>query len=451
MNVAIALVGGAVCTLGVGCGGGHRLSVVLITLDTTRADHCSAYGYPVDTTPTLGRLAEQGVRFDAAYAPMSTTGPSHATMFTGLYPRSHGFVKNGLVLDESLATLAERMQQSGASTAAFISAFPVASRFGFGRGFEVFDEAFLDRPGRARNWEGVSMAAEFERDAAATASNAVDWLRGRDPNGPPIFMWVHFFDAHFPYLPKGGNPIVRIDDGDPRRPELEETIVRYDAQVWEADEGLGQVVEALDRLGWSDRTAVIVVGDHGEGLMSHGHLLHGLHLYEEAVRVPFVIRLPGERNPGRVVREPVEVIDLAPTVMDLVAVESGWPHQGRSLAPALEGGTALDPERSVFLQRRFYQSGSVGGFEVAGSKTGVRRGRWKFIVAPDEGTRELFDLEYDPHETRNLATDHPEVSEELAGLLEEWSSGPIQALVSPEQLGVDASDAAALRALGYVD
>lgn len=426
-------------------------NILLVTIDTLRADRCSAYGYPRPTTPHLDRLAQEGVLFEAAYAPMATTGPSHASMFTGLPPRSHGLLKNGHLLRPELTTLAESLLARGYQTAAFVSSYVVNHGFGFNQGFSTYDDDFADgRPsGRTVRWEGRQVPEEFDRLADQTRARAVSWLADRGHlapgrEAPPFFLWVHLFDPHYPYDPPPEHRLFAPAQADAS--ELEATKAAYDGEVHFADAELGRLVDALRAAGRLDDTLLIVVGDHGEGLMDHGHMYHGIHLYEEAVRVPLVIRWPQRLRPHRV-GEPIAIVDLAPSLLALArqAKASGIAGDA-SLVPLLRGA-AGDPGKPVFLERREYEASVVHGFAVQGVKRALRRGRVKYIEAPDEGTSELYDLAADPSERHNLKPQQPQLAAELAALLRDWVERT-PAAPPPQLLSEEAAER--LRSLGYV-
>ncbi|MEW6273018.1 MAG: sulfatase, partial [Thermodesulfobacteriota bacterium] len=434
-----------------------RPSVLLVTLDTTRADHTSAYGYDRPTTPRLEQVVRDGVRFEVAYAPMATTLPSHATMFTGLLPRSHGTLKNGLAVDTSLPLLAEVLQKEGYRTAAFLGSFAVASRFGLARGFEVYDDDF--RNGECKweieRWEGHKLEAEFCRRGDLTRARAEKWLAANGylareaGSKPPFFLWIHFFDPHNPYDPPPEHARLFPPRGDAPT-ELDRDIAAYDAEIHFADQEVGKLLDALAAAGRLDDTLVIVAGDHGEGLMDHGWMLHGLQIYEESVRIPFVLRWPARLPRGRSVAGPVELTDLAPTILEVVGASmpaSDRRAEGKSLIAAATGKEAPDPRRRVLLQRRFYAVDSERGVPVKGDKHAVRVGRWKYIAAPEENTFELYDLLGDPREQRNLATEKPAERERLAAALAAWLAAPV---VAAPPRGVSEEDAKRLEALGYV-
>jgi arylsulfatase A-like enzyme len=408
-----------------------RPNVLFISIDTIRADHCSAYGYAYDTTPRLARLAAEGARALEAYAPMATTGPSHATMLTSLYPLTHGVVKNGYVLAAEHVTLAERLKAKGYETTAILSSVPLAAKFGLNQGFDRYDDDFGPR----------------RRRADVTTALATGWLRSRSRDRP-FLLWVHFFDPHSPYdPPREFRGLVRPALTPVPKPGRDQEVWKYDGEIRFADDGMGKLLDALDELGLRDGTLVVVVGDHGEGLGDHGHMKHGLLIYEEAVRVPLVFRYPGKLRGAAQLTGPIPLVDLTPTILDLtLGAEAREGLQGESQLPALLGLARSRSDRRVFLQRRFYDPESHGGLKIAGEKFAVRVGSWKYLVAEEEKTRELYDLAADPGELTNVADQHPEKVRDLDAALADWrksQKGAKRQVLSPE-------DAERLKALGYV-
>jgi choline-sulfatase len=424
-----------------------RLNVLFVSIDTIRADHCSVYGYPFETTPRLARLATEGARVVDAYAPMATTGPSHTTMMTSLYPLTHGVVKNGYVLTPEHVTLAERLKARGYSTAAIVSSFPVSRKFGLMQGFDHYDDDFGPRrPGDPQQWNDEKVLSAFDRPASATSGLAAEWIRAR-PKDRPFFLWVHFFDPHGPYEPpREFRDLVRPAGTPWPRAGLEREIWKYDGEIRFADDGVGKVLDALDAAGLRDSTLVVVVGDHGEGLGDHGRMEHGVMIYEEAVRVPLLFRLPSRIKAGLLIGGPVPLLDLEPTVLDFaLGGEKREGLQGESQLPVLASGAKADPDRRIFLQRRLYESREED-LHIAGEKFAVRIGRWKYFLAEQEKTRELYDLSQDPKELDNIVEKHPEKARALDAALAEWrraQKGAKRQQMSPE-------DVERLRALGYV-
>jgi arylsulfatase A-like enzyme len=424
--------------------GTPRPNLLLVTIDTLRADHCSVYGYGLPTTPRLERLAREGVRFDAAYAPMPSTGPSHASLFSSLHPLRHGVVANGYVLGPEHAVLAETLRGTGYRTAAVIGAYPLKSRFGYGRGFESYDEAFAreDASVLSTRWEGHPLDEPYDRRATAVTRRALEWL-GRRQGPEPFLLWLHYFDPHSPYDPP--EPFrSRFAPGEASASELARTVAGYDGEIAFADEHLGRVVDALDAAGLGETTLVVVTGDHGEGLNSHGIREHGEEIYEEAVRVPLILRWKGRLPAGRTIGVPVETLDIAPTAVELLRAGSlSRRMRARSLTRLLAEAPS-EGTRSVLLQSEHRANPRVDTF-------GIRQGRWKYIERRDEQRileAQVFDLLADPGERTNLMARQPAEAGRLAGELRAWRKTGGRAPVAPPSLSPE--DREALRALGYV-
>jgi arylsulfatase A-like enzyme len=415
-------------------------NLVLISLDTTRRDHGSAYGYARKTTPTLERLAAEGVRFAHAYAPAPTTGPSHATLFTALYPITHRVVKNGRVLAPAHVTLAERLHERGWTTAGVVSSYVLDARFGFGQGFETWDDDF-ELASATTMLPSGNGAEVFDRKADATTRRALRWLEEERDASRPFFLFVHYMDPHEPWvappeiLRRFRTPDLPLDG-------VSGLIARYDAEIAFTDQQLGELFEALERLGLARDTIVAVTADHGEGLMDHGELNHGTQLYEEQLRVPLLLRFPRRLPAGRVIDGPVSLLDLAPTLLALMAVEpaAGDPMQGRNLVPVLEGREPLDPALPLFLFR-------PDNTEIPGEQYAIRQGDWKLIRGPGE-MRELFDLGADPREREDRSAAEAERVRELERQLDRWLRAHQRADAAPDL--VSPEDLERLRALGYV-
>lgn len=428
----------------------RAVNVLLVTIDTLRDDHCSVSGYARETTPTLDALARQGTRMELAYAPTATTGPSHASLFTSLYPIAHGVVKNGLPLAAGHRTLAEVLSAAGYRTAAVVSSFVLDAKFGYAQGFDVYEDDFDPASAtisRSR-FQGVPVDSAFDQPANRTTESALRLLSRLGESAQPFFLFVHYFDPHAPYVPP--EPFASRYATEPTSDAgLAATINAYDGEIAFADHEFGRLLELLKTSGLDRDTLVVVTADHGEGLMQHGHMNHGVQIYEEAVRVPLLFRLPGRIEAERSLAEPVELVDVMPTVLELAGVEPPEGQQGRSLAAALEDGTSLDPGRAVFLQRRHYEPGQVGNIPVAGEKFGVRVGAWKYIEGEDEGTRELFNLEEDPGESVNRYDTSRTVAYELRARIAAWKA--ICARDTGERPDLSPEDLERLRALGYVE
>jgi arylsulfatase A-like enzyme len=435
--------------LAASCHPRRAINVVLITIDTLRDDHCSVSGYDRETTPHLDRLARQGARMAMAYSPTATTGPTHASIFTSLYPVAHGVVKNGMDLSTDFVTLAETLRDRGYNTAAIVSSFVLDAKFGYDQGFDVFEDDF--DPGATslprKRFEGHYVDGGFDQPADATTRKALQVLERLAEDDEPFFLFVHYFDPHAPYTPP--QPwAARFSSAESGGDALAEMIDAYDGEIAFADNGMGQLLDMLREDGLEQDTLVVVTADHGEGLMQHGHMHHGVQIYEESVRVPLVFRLPDRIAAGRVFHEPVELTDLFPTILDMAGAETDGGLHGRSLAATLEADAPLDPDRPVHLHRRHYLPRVMAGIPVAGEKFGVRVGPWKYVEGEDEGSKELFNLESDPGERHNVRDAHPEIAEALSTRIAAWKTayGRESALeaLSPEDLE-------RLKALGYVE
>jgi arylsulfatase A-like enzyme/Flp pilus assembly protein TadD len=347
-------------------------NVLLITLDTTRADRIGAYGYKAAATPNLDRLAATGVRFEQALSPAPLTLPAHSSLMTGRQPYAHGVRNNGyFTLSSEVPTLAEAFVAAGYQTAAFVSAFVLDRQFGLAQGFAHYDDA-LD-PGTGAGW-----SLESERRGDRTVDAATRWMSQQD-RARPFFVWVHLFDPHDPYAPPS-----------PFREQFADRL--YDGEVAFTDALVGTL---LEKAGYGVApTMVVVAGDHGESLGEHGESTHGLFVYESALRVPLIVAGAGIET-AAVIGEPVRLIDVAPTISDLANIGTLAGAEGRSLRPLFNGGAAREEAPDVYAETYFPQF-----FMGWAPLRSLRVDRWKFIDAPEP---ELYDLSVDAGETTNLA------------------------------------------------
>ena len=444
----------------VGCEGRspERPDVLLFTIDTLRADHLGAYGYGRPTSPAIDALAAEGVLFEIAYAPMGTTCPSHATLFTSRQPLAHGVVRNGLPLLEEETTLAEVMAENGYATAAFVSSYPVSRRLGFAQGFEHYDDEFgRGTPARTRKWwAGQRIDGAFERAGAETADAVTAWLALRR-DSRPLFLWVHLFDPHAPHL---APPQVRalLQAHEPSAPSP--LHAGYDAEIRHADTQVQRILEAFEAAA-PRPPLVVLTSDHGEGLLDHGWPIHNRYLYEEEVRIPLIFRWKQRIPAGLRLAQPAHLVDLLPTLLSLLKLDptkdAPEDSDGTDLSPFLSRGSPPqpDPERILWLQRPYY-SGTVqkppGSPELLtdGYGLGLRMGRWKYMEAPKVGQRELYDLENDGQERSDLASVHEGHAKQLSAHLAKWSRRQL-ASASARDEEVSPEDREALRALGYAE
>jgi arylsulfatase A-like enzyme len=443
------------------CSSDHtdRPNVILVSIDTLRADALGSYG-GVAETPALDALAAQGVLFERAYAPTALTAPSHTSLLTGTDPLQHGVVRNGLSLSQELELVGEAFQEAGYASGAFVSSFVLDTRFGWAQGFDVYDSAFSEEEAtlpKERGNPGVFFRMHdfggFDRRANASIDAALAWLE-RAPE--PYFLFVHLFDPHDPYMPpKGFRPRLRglefdlagrrvPDFSDPDR--LRRVVRRYHAEVLYTDEELGRLLRAAARK--SDRRRLTAItADHGEGLGQHDWLFHAMNLYQEALHVPLIIHDSAATTGGTRLATPVGVIDVAPTLLELAGLPPLRAADGISLADAVRRGS--EPlARPVFAYRREHKTHPA---ETRGEMLAVRDGDWKLIRRVGHA-EELYDLATDPRELDDrlgrAAQDEPERLEALRGLLDSYAAGRAGDGEIPE-LGEEVR--AALEVLGYTD
>jgi choline-sulfatase len=354
------------------------MNVLLITLDTTRADALGAYGAPGGSTPILDGLARDAIVFERAWTPVPLTLPAHASLLTGLYPRSHGVRRNGRFrLPANTPTLATVLRSAGYATAAFVSTAVLDRAYGLDAGFGLYDDL--------RGTKAV------ERRAPITASKAIDWLRSAPSQ--PFLLWVHFYDPHAPYEPP---PALAERFSDP-----------YAGEVALVDGEVGRLLETLDVEGLDYRTIVVVAGDHGEDRLQHGEPEHGVLLYETVLHVPLLVRVPARRDRGR--REPARasLVDVCPTLLELLDISFPDPLQGRPLL--LRSGAARPADHGVFAETTL--PASTYGWSALDA---YGRDSWKLVDGPFP---ELYDLASDPREKRDLASEQPDRVRELRAQL----------------------------------
>ncbi len=384
-------------------------NLVLVTLDTTRADRLGAYGFAQAATPHLDRLAAEGVLFTRAVATTSTTLPTHASILTGLHPFRHGARANALfTLGPEQQTLAELLREAGYETGAFVSSAVLARRYGLAQGFDHYD----DRASEAT----VSMAFT-ERSAEATTTSAIRWLDERGAG--PFFLWIHYFDPHGPYRPPAG---------------FEEAPTFYDGEIAYVDQQLGRLLEAVGAESRGD-TLVVVTADHGEAFGAHGERDHGALVQEATIQVPLILHSEAGLDGGVAVTTRASQVDILPTVLALLGLE---------LPVGLDGvDLSVDPptDRAVLAE-------SVYGYAYYGwaPLAAVYQGPLKYVHGPSP---ELYDLSTDPTELENLIERRPEDAERLRRRLLALRSPDVDRLPA-SKVELDAEELAQLQALGYL-
>ena len=396
-------------------------NVLLITIDTTRADHLSCYALGHAKTPNLDALAARGVRFAYATAQVPLTLPSHACIMTGAYPTVHGLRDmGGFVLDKSHPTVASLTQAAGFQTAAFVGSRAVSHHFGLAHGFDTYDDDM-----GAQTEEGKLPGVFAERRAGVVTDRALAWLK---QNGQrKFFLWAHYYDPHAPY-----------DPPEPYKHEYAKSL--YDGEIAYMDEQIGRLLAGLESLGLTSRTLVIAVGDHGESLGEHGEATHGIFLYDATLHVPLLMAGPDVPR-GKVIPQQVRSIDLHPTVMAFLHLPASSEAQGVSLWPLIVQGT---PVRSNYSYgETLYPRTYMGWSDLRAMRTDT----WKFILAPHP---ELYNLQHDPGETQNLVENHPADADQLQKKI--WEiAGRQEKTGKVTTVPVDEQTRQELASLGYVN
>jgi arylsulfatase A-like enzyme/Tfp pilus assembly protein PilF len=393
----------------------HPLNLLLVTIDTLRADRLGCYGNYNIETPNLDRIAKRGVLFENAVTQTPLTAPAHAGIFTGLYPTVHGVRDTGgFVLSSSHAVLAEILRQQGWDTAAFVGSSVLKRQFGFSRGFAHYDD---EMP----KLDPHKIAGDYaERRAAEVVDKAVAWLASK--SGKPFFLWVHVFDPHSPY--------------DPPSPFREKYSGRaYDGEVAYTDRELGRLFAAVERKSAPENTLIVVLSDHGESLSDHGEYTHGVFLYDSTLRIAFLMAGPGVPK-GLRVKPQARAIDVLPTVLDLMGSKTPPAAQGVSLTPAFAG---KQPPPSFAYVETLYPKINMRWAELRG----IRNNRWKYIRAPKP---ELYDLVQDPAETSNVIGNHPAEARQLEANLKSVTTD----VEKVQTTMADQRTLAQLKSLGYL-
>jgi choline-sulfatase len=407
--------------------------VILIIADTTRQDRLGCYGHADASTSTLDSLASGGVRFETVVTATPVTGPAIATILSGSPPPVHGMRDNArFTLNPELGLLAEVFAAAGYRTGAVVGAMPIHGRFGYDRGFQQYDDAFQDDTYPIYNPHFAAKTAalnESERRAFAVTDRALAWLAD-NAGSKPVFMLAHYFDAHGPYDPPPEYAARHRD--------------AYDGEIAYMDDQIGRLLAgAREALGAQADIRVIVVGDHGEGLMDHAEATHGFFVYDTTVKVPLIFSGSGAAE-GLVVEEPVRSLDIAATICSWVGLQPPKSNIGRDLVPTLVGGQVPAACDTAYVETFLTQ------FQHGWSPLqSVRTADWKWIMAPRQ---ELYDLADDPHETTNVIDAHPD---EVRVLREYMQDVLFTSLEQSRHVGAsvnlaDAELSRQLDALGYV-
>jgi len=399
-------------------------NVILITIDTVRADHLGCYGYKLIETPNLDSLAASGVRFRNAFTPVPITLPAHSVILTGTYPMRTGMHDfSGNRLNRTQPTLATVLGQNGYSTAAVMGSAVLDSRFGLNRGFDFYYDHFDFSRLDERNIDAMM------RPGNEVVDQALGWLEGNHKKH--FLLWIHLYDAHHPYHPPS-----------PYRERYRAHL--YDGGIAFVDAQVGRLVQYLKAHGLYEKSLIVVAGDHGEGLGEHGEKTHGFFIYDTTLHVPMIFKLPdGAAEDKLVVEEAANLADLLPTILDLVGVAQPRDLQGRSLVAAMRGkpiGVRDADYAETYLPRIHFNWSELRG---------VRYRQYHFIDAPRP---ELYDVSSDPHELKNLYAAQRAISNEmrkrLGQLIRQYT--PAAAVKTAEATGLDPALMERLKSLGYV-
>jgi len=444
-----------------------RPNVLLVVLDTTRADALSSYGNPKPTTPHVDRLAREGVRFTRAFSSDFWTLPSHASLLTGLYPSEHRATSETNRLPADSATLAEALRRGGYRTGAFVSNAWLSEERGFARGFETYREM----------WRDPNAGDDPMLDRKAVAG-AIEWLAERSASDPPFFLFLNLNTAHLPYSP---DPIVHVDLSPRARPiervarlkqikgmwshlggaesfdALDFEILRelYESEVAMVDALVGRLVTALEERDLLDDTLIVVTSDHGENIGEHGMIDHLLSMYETTLHVPLVMRYPRVFPAGSVDSELASLIDVAPTILDVSGLAAQAPNSvSRSLARRPRSVREFviaendRPLNGIDLMRKQFPDFDT---RLIDRRIRTLRTQRHKLVWYSDGEVELFDLDADPREESNLAASRPELRDSLLGILEDWMQQQPEVETPGIFQGRDEEALERLRALGYVE
>jgi arylsulfatase A-like enzyme/Flp pilus assembly protein TadD len=396
-------------------------SVLLITLDTVRADHLACYGYSQIQTPAMDRLAADGIRFENAYAQVPNTLASHTVILTGTYPMFNGVRDfTSPTLAPNIPTLAEMLHRGGYQTAAFVSSLVLNSMWGLNRGFDLYDDDMRLDTNRER------FLFLVQRRGDATTDRMLDWLNHRD--GKPFFAWLHLYDAHSPY-----HSTETYRRRYPSHP--------YDAAIAFDDEQVGRVISRLRALNRYENTLIVLLSDHGESLGEHGEAEHGFFVYNVTLHVPLIVKLPGALGKSRVVSQPVATVDVAPTIAQVGGQPNSASYQGQSLLRQINN---TRPERNDDVYAESYYPRDSFGWHELHALVGHE---FAYIEAPRP---ELYDLLHDAGERSNVISTHSAVAATLRDQLSEYERKFAARGKSSAATPLDTETLEKLKSLGYV-
>lgn len=409
-------------------------NVIIISIDTLRADHLSCYGYERKTSPQIDAFASKGVLFENTMTQIPLTNPAFVVMMTSTYPHSTGTTRNGLPLKEGPDTLAEILGAEGYETTAILSNWPLKAHLsGLQRGFDHYDDDFFKR-----RW-GLFKS---ERNAEGVADKTIEWLENR-PAGK-FFLWTHFSDPHAPYI-SHDEFISRWKSGD-------KTTSRYDSEIAYTDVHIGRLLKRIEGLGLTDDSLVLLLADHGESLGEHDYTGHGRRVFDPSMRIPLILSGPGIPSNSRS-EIPAQMLDVAPTILNYLGIERPDHMEGRDLLTLISEGTGHTDLKVYFETYKGAVPNMPGMKTILNGRNPLHMGlkfrSRKVIYTPEEDTWKLYDLAGDPGELNDLAETEGEVLEALAGDLYDWYlKSPKKK--EPTDVTFSQEDIDRLKSLGYV-
>ncbi len=411
-----------------GCQQKEQWNVLIVTFDTTRADHIATYGNDSARTPVLDQLANDGVVYERSLAPIPITLPSHTSIMTGQVPFVHGVRDNGLFkLSDKKLTLAEILRQQGFATGAAIGSFPLTSQFGISQGFDFFNEHITQKFEDIFGERTIAKDKLFfdERKAAQVNDAIMPWIEQQvTSSDDPFFAWVHYFDPHHPHEPPAPYNQSFVHD-------------LYQGEIAYSDESLGNIISQLKRLGVYDNTMIVFTSDHGEGMNEHNESTHSLLVYNSTVHVPLIVKYPLQKYAGTRVSQWVGSVDILPTILNQLKIDTPEDIQGRILP--------LDDDQND--QAEYYIETLSPRFSRGwGEQRGLVKNDKKYIYGPK---KELYNLQNDHAEVDNIIDENPQLAEQmkndLAAYIDEYQLGEGNSSVE-----VDSDTLNTLRGLGYV-
>jgi arylsulfatase A-like enzyme len=430
---------------------GHPPMIILISLDTVRADHLSGYGYHRATTPGIDQVAKESVTFSQAFTPMPNTLPAHLSLFSSRYPRDHKVLSNSWRLVEKLPFLSTALAQAGYKTGGFIGSAILDRDTGMAAGFDFYDDDFEHYSQKVQGRNNTL----YRKTAAEVVDRAIQWVT-KQKRSKPLFLFLHFYDAHPNYnvLPSAYKQmfptdvaLAQIMQERNQKKQLAEHIDFYDGGLRYIDDSLQKLWTFLKAEQRYEQALIVIAADHGEGLGEHNYLSHGLKLYEEQMHIPLIIRFPGGANAGRI-EELVTLLDVAPTILDFSGLPALPGQRGQSLLNLIQKNEKLN-RPYVYYERKWCAAEAKMNEKnwEPGERFGVRSERFSYIWH-SQFPAELYDIRNDPHELHDIVTAQPgEVAQLHQALTQYWEMIRKATLIPPK---LKESTRQKLKSLGYM-